>query len=307
MTWYVRLALIAVLGLVLAGGTYLWRGHLAKVPQMVNAAVTPTAPTGPGPAPAATPAPDPKTEEVTRKLQIARQHLQTDSPDVARSLVENLMKDPTLVRYSENWVKAADVLSQINAEILFSDVPSVHKISYTVQPKDSLWSIARKHNTTMALLLRSNKLAKSTAAVFPGQELKVYQAAWRIQVNKEHRLLGLYDGERLVKLYHVAIGRQDRTPVGSFVVYNKESEPVWNPPGKIIPYGHPENVLGTRWMGLKPTGETDPKLKGYGIHGTWEPDSIGKALSNGCIRMRNEEVEELFDLVSEGCQVVIEE
>jgi lipoprotein-anchoring transpeptidase ErfK/SrfK len=83
---------------------------------------------------------------------------------------------------------------------------------------------------------------------------------------------------------------------------------VWyRPDGKEIPYtGKPDgdNILGTRWMNLRPTGET-PRLKGYGIHGTWDNNSIGKAESAGCIRMRNEDVEELFMLVPENTPVVI--
>jgi len=54
----------------------------------------------------------------------------------------------------------------------------------------------------------------------------------------------------------------------------------------------PANPLGTRWMGLG--------YKGYGIHGTNRPHSIGKAASHGCIRMRNHDVEELFELVQVG-------
>ena len=59
----------------------------------------------------------------------------------------------------------------------------------------------------------------------------------------------------------------------------------------------PENPLGTRWMGFD--------LESYGLHGTTEPDSIGKSRSLGCIRMLNPEVEELFELVGEGTAITV--
>jgi lipoprotein-anchoring transpeptidase ErfK/SrfK len=64
-------------------------------------------------------------------------------------------------------------------------------------------------------------------------------------------------------------------------------------------------------MAIRPTGTTDPTLRGFGIHGTWDPDSIGTAASLGCVRMRNEEVEELYDFIplprnGQGTKVTIE-
>ena len=77
---------------------------------------------------------------------------------------------------------------------------------------------------------------------------------------------------------------------------------MWYSPEGVFPFGHPKNVLGTRWIGF----EEKEGLYGYGIHGTAEPESIGKAESNGCIRLRNEDVEELFDFVETKTKVVIQ-
>ena len=109
-------------------------------------------------------------------------------------------------------------------------------------------------------------------------------------------------------MYSVGIGRQGRTPTGTFKVASRIREPDWDSPtprGKI-PFGDKDNVLGTRWMQLKPTGNTNQNLRGYGIHGTWQPESIGHSLSNGCIRMKNRDVEELFSIVPLGTPVTIE-
>ena len=79
--------------------------------------------------------------------------------------------------------------------------------------------------------------------------------------------------------------------------------PSWSPPGREpLPYGHPENIIGTRWLGLRAIEGTDTSIKGYGIHGTIEPESVGTPSSAGCIRLRNEEVEELFDFIPEPSQ-----
>jgi hypothetical protein len=77
------------------------------------------------------------------------------------------------------------------------------------------------------------------------------------------------------------------------------ANPTYSHAGKIVGPG-PANPVGTRWMSLG--------YKGYGWHGTNRPESIGRAASHGCIRMRNRDVEELFDLVRVGDEVdLIEE
>ena len=115
----------------------------------------------------------------------------------------------------------------------------------------------------------------------------------------------MYDGKNLFKVYKVGIGRQGRTPSGKFIIRTKQKEPIWYNEGKAIQYGSKENVLGTRWMALKPIGNTNQNLRGYGIHGTWQPETIGTRSSNGCIRMKNEEVNELFSILPYKTEVII--
>ena len=68
-----------------------------------------------------------------------------------------------------------------------------------------------------------------------------------------------------------------------------------------IPYGNPENILGTRWMGFK----NSPGLTGFGIHGTTRPESIGREESSGCIRMGRSDVEELFGWTPYRTEVIV--
>jgi lipoprotein-anchoring transpeptidase ErfK/SrfK len=119
----------------------------------------------------------------------------------------------------------------------------------------------------------------------------------RIVVSIPDRKLVLLDGDRPVKIYDVAVGKASTpSPEGEFRIINRIPNPAWYSPGKVVAPGK-GNPLGTRWMGLT--------AKGYGIHGTNAPKSIGKAASHGCIRMRASDLEELFDLVSVGIVVEI--
>jgi len=110
----------------------------------------------------------------------------------------------------------------------------------------------------------------------------------KIIVNLPSRTLEYYESNKLIKEYPVAIGKPSTpTPRGLFTIIEKEINPWWYPPhsnGYVVPSG-PDNPLGYRWMGFKAN---------YGIHGTNVPWSIGSVISNGCIRMYEEDVEELF-------------
>lgn len=106
-----------------------------------------------------------------------------------------------------------------------------------------------------------------------------------IRINLRERRLYLYQGDNLHGNYKIAIGKPSTpSPVGNWTIANKA----------VLPGG---TVYGTRWMGLsKPT---------YGIHGNNNPNSIGKAVSLGCIRMYNHEVESIFPIIPLGTEVEI--
>lgn len=119
--------------------------------------------------------------------------------------------------------------------------------------------------------------------------------ARRIVVSIPDRKLALVENGRAVKIYPVAVGAAATpSPTGSFTVVERLSHPTWYGPGKVVPPGK-TNPLGPRWIGLS--------RKGYGIHGTSNPRSIGRPASHGCIRMHNADVEELFGLVAIGDRV----
>jgi len=115
--------------------------------------------------------------------------------------------------------------------------------------------------------------------------------ALKIRVSLGKRLLTLYDDNRAVKTWPVGLGKQaTKTPTGTYTIINKVPNPGRRP-------GGPLTVYGTFWLGLS--------RKGYGIHGTNRPSSIGKYASNGCIRMKNPDVVDLAGRVAIGTPVEI--
>lgn len=121
------------------------------------------------------------------------------------------------------------------------------------------------------------------------------QLVRRIVVSVPDRKLALIEDGRVVKTYRIAIGAKDSpSPSGSFTIAHRIPQPTYYAPGIVTAPG-PENPLGTRWIGLS--------VKGFGIHGTNQPGSIGRRASHGCVRMRNRDVEDLFERVRPGDSV----
>jgi lipoprotein-anchoring transpeptidase ErfK/SrfK len=120
-------------------------------------------------------------------------------------------------------------------------------------------------------------------------------ATRRLIVNIPARKIALVQDGKVLKVYSVAVGKQSTpSPSGTFHIASHVVNPTYTHEGKVVRPGS-SNPVGTRWMSLG--------FKGYGIHGTNHPESIGHAASHGCIRLRNRDVEELFQLVRVGDEV----
>lgn len=113
----------------------------------------------------------------------------------------------------------------------------------------------------------------------------------RVVVSIPDRKLALVEND-VVTVFPVAVGKPSTpSPVGTFTIVNRVANPTYYKPGKVVGPGA-ANPIGTRWIGLSE--------KGYGIHGTDNPRSIGYAKSHGCIRLKNGDVEKLFERVRPG-------
>ena len=237
----------------------------------------------------------PKMETLLNKAQAAYKQGHFDQ---ARKMCYQILESRTVPDEDPLWDKTAKLLGEANVKILFTDYPFPEKkVNYHVEPNDGLRKIATVHNTSMETVQRSNNMKLTDINVQLGQTYNIYKGQWKIVISISRKKLYLFDGSKLFKVYGVGTGRQNRTPTGAFKTSGKEKNPDWYSPKGKIPFGEKGNVLGTRWIRLKPTGKVSRKVSGLGIHGTWEPESIGKAKSNGCIRMLNKDVEELFAIL----------
>lgn len=199
-----------------------------------------------------------------------------------------------------------ELLGRVNIRLVTTPRAMPEKIEYTVKSGDSLGRIAKMFGTTEDLAQGSNQI-KDAALVRIGDHFRIFSGKFSVRVNKSHNDLVLSMNDRFFKRYPIGTGKFGKTPAGTFVIQERIKEPVWyRPDGKAVLYGDKENILGTRWLALKPTGNT-PDVKGYGLHGTWDETSIGKQESSGCVRLRNPDIEELYLLLPVGTPVVIEE
>jgi lipoprotein-anchoring transpeptidase ErfK/SrfK len=144
----------------------------------------------------------------------------------------------------------------------------------------------------LAVSASGQQVAAQTGTVPVGNAPKPERV---IFVSLEDRKLALVEDGQVKKVYTVAVGKPSTpSPEGVFTIARRVRNPVYQHDGRTVQPG-PGNPVGTRWMGLS--------IRGYGIHGTNEPKSIGKAASHGCIRMAKADLEEFYEMVEVGDKV----
>ncbi len=189
-------------------------------------------------------------------------------------------------------------IEKISMKILFSNMPAEDSISYEIKRGDTLGGIASRFNTTVELLKKSNGIKGDL--IIPGKSLKVNVAKFDILVDRSENTLSLRKARgEIIKTYVVSTGENLSTPLGTFEIEEKLISPPWYKVDAIVQPGAPEYELGSRWMGLSAAG--------YGIHGTRDESSMGKHITNGCVRMKNSDVEELYAIAPSGTEVIIVE
>ncbi|WP_442593647.1 L,D-transpeptidase family protein [Neobacillus sp. D3-1R] len=162
---------------------------------------------------------------------------------------------------------------------------------HTVKPGESLALIASNYRIPFGRILAANPKITNPNILFVGQKVEIpglpepSSIPYHIQVSLGQRKLTLFHNGQIYKIYPIAIGKiLTQTPLGEYVIVNREPQP-----------GGP---FGVMWLSLS--------RRGYGIHGTNNPSSIGKAVSHGCIRMYNKDVLEVARLAPNGTRVVIQ-
>lgn len=255
-------------------------------------------PKAPAPTPAppmATALPDPGVDSSAALLEEARKLKAADDFQGAR---EKALAAREQTRSDAVLDASRDLLGEVDIGLLFSERAMPEKIDYTIAAGDTLAKLATRYGTTLELISKGNNIKGPTIRV--GDRLRIFTGKFSIRVNKGMNVLDLYMNDTFFKRYRVGTGQYSKTPTGTFKITDRVAQPTWwRDDGKAIPFGDKENLLGTHWLSLD--------IKGYGIHGTWEPDTIGKQSSAGCIRLLNEDIEQLYTLVPIGTPVTIED
>jgi lipoprotein-anchoring transpeptidase ErfK/SrfK len=123
------------------------------------------------------------------------------------------------------------------------------------------------------------------------------RAPRRVLVSIADRRLAVIEDNTVLAYFPVAVGADvSPSPTGEFEIVNRVANPAYYHDGVVMAASE-KSPVGTRWIGLN--------LKGYGIHGTNAPGSIGRAASHGCIRLRNRDVEQLYTMLRVGDVVEI--
>jgi len=213
---------------------------------------------------------------------------------------------------------AKTAIAKANQTIIFSPQQfsdDVYGGTFTVPPGGVLMRIAKIYSLTPELLCRINALSDARK-LRAAQVIKIVQGPFYAVVTKSAFTLDLYlggvAGEKsamYVATFRVGLGKDNSTPSGNWIVEpgHKLTHPIYySPRGEgMIAADDPKNPLGEFWIGLAGTNEQTVGKTSYGIHGTIDPDSIGKQASLGCIRLRNEDIALVYEMLVEGKSGVV--
>jgi LysM repeat protein len=193
--------------------------------------------------------------------------------------------------------RAIAVFHAITKELFLSCTHNEFSNNYVAKSGDSFEKIAARAGISVNLLTDLNNLARGCKTLQIGQNLKLPKGAPRVVVSKSEYCASLYFGNNLVRQYVVAHGKNNNTPEGRAKVTNMCVDPEKTSRGA----NDPTAEMKLRWIGLSKFGERS----GFGLHGTQYPDSIPGQTSKGCIRMKDEDVVELYDMLRPGNEVEI--
>lgn len=188
--------------------------------------------------------------------------------------------------------------------------------SYTIQSGDSLAKVTRNQSLAIdwRFISRINQIA-DPHKIRVGQRVKLIRGPFHAVVDKSDFRLDLYAdardsaGNRLfIKSFNVGLGTSGSTPLGHWVVRpsSKLINPAWVNPqtGEQFAADDPKNPIGERWLGIDGVDPGNRDKMGFGIHGTVDPDSIGKEMSMGCVRMLAPDIEVIYELLVENGSTV---
>ena len=233
----------------------------------------------------------------------------------ARNMLNAALSSGTLAGAETKAAK--QMLNKVNETVVFSPrkfASDTITSTYDVKSGDRLDRIARQYEVTTELLQRINNLP-DPRRMKAGANLKVVSGPFHALVDKSDFTLEIWLGNpgeaksMYVTSFPVGLGRDDSTPTGTWIVETQKklkNPTYYSPRGEgVIQADDPDNPLGEYWIGLTGVDGHASGKQSYGIHGTIRPDSIGKQESMGCVRLVNDDVAKVFELLVEGKSTVI--
>lgn len=294
----------------------------APAPSPAAPTPTPTpAPTAPQPAPApVTPVAPPVAPPLTDPTHAT-------SPQVTQMMARgrSLIQQNNLAE-GRKWLNEAlaGQIGTTDAQAIRQEITSVNQTlifspqvvagdSYTetrvVKQGELLATIAPAYNVPWRFLAKINNISDPKLLRVDAR-LKAVRGPFHVVVHKASYRADVYldaaDGSNtpmFVRSFPVAVGAFDSTPPGTFVVrkHSKLVNPEWVNPrtGQRFSADNPNNPIGEFWIGLEGTDDATRNLRGYGLHGTIDPASIGQQASMGCVRFLPADIELLFSMLAE--------
>ncbi len=330
---------LAAIGVVSVGAWY-WRGSTAPTVEAKPNAMLPTdagpqqkpAPPAQKPADSARVAEQPTDVTVSKQSEPAdRSGSPATKPAAKPMSADALFAKAQQLKERGDLVSARDLVNDafVNGQLPESDVDSAKQFLQEMNGQIILGKqifAADKYNKSIKVDVgyAASKFAPKcdiTAELFgringiephkirAGKTYKLIQGPFHIVVSKSRFTADVYlgapggPGSLYVKTYRVGLGSDDSTPLGTWLVGpDKLKNPVYySPRGEgVIAGDDPKNPLGERWVPLEGVEGDAVGKQSYGLHGTIEPESIGKNMSLGCIRMLNADVEVVYDLLVSG-------
>jgi len=181
--------------------------------------------------------------------------------------------------------------------------------TYKVKPGGRLGSIGRQFKVPYQILMRINNIRRPEA-LRAEETIKVLNGPFHVRICRSTFTMDLYLQDTFVRSFPVGLGRAGReTPTGLWRVKpgGKLVSPTWTDPdtGRIHKAGEPDYPLGSRWIGLEGLKGAGKGRTGFAIHGTGNAGQVGKANSGGCIRMNDNDVKLVYDLLAPGLSQVL--
>ena len=246
-------------------------------------------------------------------LQDALTLADTD-PVAARATLTRLLDGSATT--TADRLRAYEAINKLNAVLTFSErvlANDPYAKQYTVKEGDSLSNIrkAQHLDCEWRFLQRINHLS-TERSIRIGQVLKTPTGSFHGEVRKSEFRLNIFEGDGpdrvMVASYPISLGEFNSTPTGAFAIRprSKLIDPEWRNPrtGQHFQSNDPANPIGERWIGLKGIEPHNKDFEGYGIHGTTDIGSIGKQASMGCVRMLPQDVEVVYELLTEPNSIV---